>query len=205
MSKRNGSNRVEAVLPEHRSNATARTSIIVCTAAGTRCNVRSMPTPIHPDVRIGHVHLKVSDLECALSLFMCGVLGFQLTLRYGRQAAFISAGGYHHHIGLNTWESLRRLTTSTGQHRIVPSGYPLPDACGVGRCFAAFAACRHWARMVLRITGSARPSICVIPTRTVWSFIGIDRLLNGPMGMNGTLQMYTRPLDLEGLLAEASR
>jgi catechol 2,3-dioxygenase len=60
---------------------------------------------IHPGVRIGHVHLKVADLERALA-FYCGVLGFELTQRYGRQAAFVSAGGYHHHIGLNTWESL---------------------------------------------------------------------------------------------------
>jgi catechol 2,3-dioxygenase len=60
---------------------------------------------IHPEVRIGHVHLKVADLDRALA-FYCGVLGFQLTQFYGRAAAFISAGGYHHHIGLNTWESL---------------------------------------------------------------------------------------------------
>src|ERR1700751_4022399 len=55
-------------------------------------------------VRIGHVHLKVADIDRALN-FYCGVLGFQLTQRRGPQAAFISAGGYHHHIGLNTWES----------------------------------------------------------------------------------------------------
>jgi catechol 2,3-dioxygenase len=60
--------------------------------------------PVDPGTRIGHVHLKVADLERALG-FYCGVLGFQLTQRYGRDAAFISAGGYHHHIGLNTWES----------------------------------------------------------------------------------------------------
>jgi catechol 2,3-dioxygenase len=59
---------------------------------------------IDPGVRIGHVHLKVADLDRALA-FYCGVLGFQLMQRYGSQAAFISAGGYHHHIGLNTWES----------------------------------------------------------------------------------------------------
>jgi catechol 2,3-dioxygenase len=62
------------------------------------------PDPIHPGTRIGHVHLKVADLQRALD-FYCGVLGFELTQRYGPQAAFISAGGYHHHIGLNTWES----------------------------------------------------------------------------------------------------
>src|SRR5438045_7041882 len=60
--------------------------------------------PIDPGVDIGHVHLKVSDIERSLA-FYCGVLGFELTQRYGSQAAFISAGGYHHHIGLNTWES----------------------------------------------------------------------------------------------------
>jgi catechol 2,3-dioxygenase len=59
---------------------------------------------IHPQVRIGHVHLKVADLERALQ-FYCGVLGFAITQRYGPSAAFVSAGGYHHHIGLNTWES----------------------------------------------------------------------------------------------------
>src|ERR1700745_908073 len=61
--------------------------------------------PVDPRVKIGHVHLKVSDLNRALA-FYCGVLGFGLTQRMGEGAAFISAGGYHHHIGLNTWESL---------------------------------------------------------------------------------------------------
>ena len=59
---------------------------------------------IDPRVHIGHVHLKVANLQRALD-FYCGVLGFKLTQRYGEEAAFVSAGGYHHHIGLNTWES----------------------------------------------------------------------------------------------------
>jgi catechol 2,3-dioxygenase len=59
---------------------------------------------IDPNVRIGHVHLKVANLQRALD-FYCGVLGFELTQRYGEEAASVSAGGYHHHIGLNTWES----------------------------------------------------------------------------------------------------
>ena len=59
---------------------------------------------IDPNVRIGHVHLKVANLQRALD-FYCSVLGFELTQRYGEEAAFVSAGGYHHHIGLNTWES----------------------------------------------------------------------------------------------------
>src|SRR5213083_1513803 len=61
--------------------------------------------PIDPGTRIGHVHLKVADIDRALA-FYCGILGFELIQRYGTQAAFVSAGGYHHHIGLNTWESL---------------------------------------------------------------------------------------------------
>jgi catechol 2,3-dioxygenase len=60
--------------------------------------------PIESGVRIGHVHLKVADLDRALG-FYCGVLGFELMQRYGNEAAFVAAGGYHHHIGLNTWES----------------------------------------------------------------------------------------------------
>jgi catechol 2,3-dioxygenase len=62
------------------------------------------PQPIDGGVRIGHVHLKVADLDRALG-FYCGVLGFELKQRFGTQAAFIAAGSYHHHIGLNTWES----------------------------------------------------------------------------------------------------
>src|SRR5258708_38001954 len=61
------------------------------------------PRPIDPGVDIGHVHLKVADVERSLD-FYCGVLGFELMQRYGAEAAFISAGGYHHHIGLNTWQ-----------------------------------------------------------------------------------------------------
>jgi len=63
-----------------------------------------MTTPVAPGTRIGHVHLKVADLDRALA-FYSGVLGFELQQKYGAQAAFVSAGGYHHHIGLNTWES----------------------------------------------------------------------------------------------------
>jgi catechol 2,3-dioxygenase len=65
---------------------------------------QTVPRPIDAGVRIGHVHLKVADLGRALA-FYCDVLGFELTQRYGPSAAFVSAGGYHHHIGLNTWES----------------------------------------------------------------------------------------------------
>ncbi|HEY0983082.1 VOC family protein [Schlesneria sp.] len=69
--------------------------------------------PIDPQTRIGHVHLKVADLERSIR-FYHGVLGFEVTQRYGTQAAFLSAGGYHHHIGLNTWESLAGPTPPPG-------------------------------------------------------------------------------------------
>ena len=78
--------------------------------------------PIDPQVRIGHVHLKVADLERALR-FYCGVLGFEITQRYGTQAAFVSAGGYHHHMAMNTWNSAgagrRRLALGLGKVEIV--------------------------------------------------------------------------------------
>src|SRR5690606_5317935 len=100
---------------------------------------------------IGHVHLKVADLERALGFYV-GVLGFELTQRYGRQAAFVSAGGYHHHIGLNTWESLggspppsgstglyhlairypTRRDLSLALRRLVEAGVPLDGASDHG-------------------------------------------------------------------------
>jgi catechol 2,3-dioxygenase len=89
--------------------------------------------PIDPQVRIGHVHLKVADLERSLQ-FYCGVLGFELTQRYGTQGAFLSAGGYHHHIGLNTWESRGGSPPppgSTGLYHVAilyPSRSALADA-----------------------------------------------------------------------------
>src|SRR5947209_17086508 len=91
--------------------------------------------PLDPSVRIGHVHLKVADLQRALG-FYCGVLGFELVQRYGTQAAFVSAGGYHHHIGLNTWESLGGSPPpprSTGLYHLAilyPDRAQLADAFG---------------------------------------------------------------------------
>src|SRR6476659_7326678 len=92
-----------------------------------------MAKAIHPDVQIGHVHLKVSDLERAL-VFYRHVLGFELTQRYGDEAAFLSAGGYHHHIGLNTWESAggkRPPSSTTGLYHFAiayPTRAELADA-----------------------------------------------------------------------------
>lgn len=87
---------------------------------------------IHPQVRIGHVHLKVSDLDRALS-FYCDVLGFEVTQRYGAQAAFLSAGGYHHHIGLNTWESLGGLPPPRGSTGLFHVALLYPTRQELGR------------------------------------------------------------------------
>ena len=101
--------------------------------------------PIDTGVRIGHVHLKVADLERALG-FYSGVLGFELTQRYGNQAAFVSAGGYHHHIGLNTWESRGGSPPAAGHHRALSRRDPLPDPRRARRRTAAAHRRRHPAR-----------------------------------------------------------
>lgn len=85
-----------------------------------------MPTPVHPATRIGHIHLKVADLDRAIA-FYSGVLGFELTQRYGPQAAFLSAGGYHHHIGLNTWESAGGTPPPPGHTGLYHTAFLYPD------------------------------------------------------------------------------
>ena len=111
----------------------------------------SPPFVIHPQVRIGHVHLKVADLGRALN-FYSGILGFEVTQRYGEQAVFLSAGGYHHHIALNTWESLggsppppgttglyhtailypTRAALAVALRRVLAAGIPLDGAADHG-------------------------------------------------------------------------
>jgi catechol 2,3-dioxygenase len=83
-------------------------------------------SPIDPRVGIGHVHLKVADLERAISFYR-DVLGFELMQRYGDQAAFLSAGGYHHHIGLNTWHSAGAAPAPTGAVGLRSFAVDLPD------------------------------------------------------------------------------
>ena len=102
--------------------------------------------------RIGHVHLKVADLERALG-FYCGVLGFELTQRFGDQAAFVSAGGYHHHIGLNTWES-----KGGSPQRRAPPG-----------CFTPQSSIPHAQRLPMRCTGCAARAFVSMPLATMAS------------------------------------
>ena len=101
------------------------------------------PRPIHSGVSIGHVHLKVADLNRAIA-FYCGVLGFDLMQRYGHDAAFLSAGGYHHHIALNTWESKGGSPPgprTTGLYHFAIR-YPTRAALA-GRCIAKTDRCGH--------------------------------------------------------------
>ena len=94
-----------------------------------------MTAPIDPDVRIGHVHLKVADLERSLAFYR-DVLGFEVTQRYGRQAVFLSAGGYHHHVGTNTWAAGAPAATDEDA-RLLEWELVVPDAGAVERAAAS--------------------------------------------------------------------
>ena len=134
------------------------------------------PHPIDPGVSIGHVHLKVADLSRAIA-FYCGVLGFDLMQHYGDEAAFLSAGGYHHHIALNTWEAKtsRRLDWAQRDSTLLfaPTRVALADA--LRRLIDAGITIEGQAT-----TGLAKPFTCVTLTRTVSNCLGIGPKLNGP-------------------------
>jgi len=163
--------------------------------AGTTTHV------IAAGVSIGHVHLKAADLDRALD-FYCRVLGFELTQRFGAQAAFLSAGGYHHHIGLNTWESLggspppprstglyhlailypTRSQLADALRRLIEAGVPLEGASDHGVSEALY----------LRDPDGNGVELYWDRPRELW-----------PRTKGGALAMFSRSLDLRGLLAEA--
>src|SRR5579885_3298577 len=155
---------------------------------------------IDPQVRIGHVHLKVADLERALR-FYCGVLGFELTQRYGTQAAFVSAGGYHHHIGLNTWESRGGLPPppgTTGLYHtaiLYPTRRALADA--LRRLIAAGVplegASDHGVSEALYLRDPDDNGVELYWDRPAEQW---------PRTADGRLAMFTHALDLMGLLRE---
>ena len=158
-------------------------------------------TPIEPRVRIGHVHLKVANLERALG-FYCGVLGFELMQRYGSQAAFISAGGYHHHIGLNTWESAGGSPPppgSTGLFHVAilyPTRAALSDA--LRRLRAAGieldGASDHGVSEALYLRDPDENGVELYWDRPEHEW---------PRANDGGVAMFTRRLDVEDLLREA--
>ena len=156
--------------------------------------------PIADGVRIGHVHLKVADLDRALS-FYCGVLGFEVIQRRGNQAAFLSAGGYHHHIALNTWESLGGSpppSGSTGLYHLAilyPTRPLLADA--YARVLAAGiqldGASDHGVSEALYLRDPDQNGVELYWDRPEAQW---------PRTTDGGLAMVTQRLDLEGLLRE---
>ncbi len=155
---------------------------------------------LHPAVRIGHVHLKVADLERALG-FYCGVLGFQLMQRLGAQAAFISAGGYHHHIGLNTWESRGGSPPAAGTTGLYHTAILYPDR-------ATLADALH--RLLtagITIDGAADHGVSEAIYLRDPDQNGVELYRDRPPSdwprtASGDLAMFTRPLDLDALLGE---
>lgn len=157
--------------------------------------------PIDSEVRIGHVHLKVADLERSLR-FYCGVLGFEVTQRCGGQAAFLSAGGYHHHIGLNTWESRggspppkqstglyhvailypTRIALADALRRLISAGIPLDGASDHGVTESLY----------LRDPDNNGLELYWDRPRKEW-----------PRTPTGELTMFTHPLNLHALLGES--
>ena len=157
-------------------------------------------TAIDPGVRIGHVHLKVADLERSLD-FYCGVLGLELMQRYGEDAVFLSAGGYHHHIALNTWESLGGTPPPKGSTGLFHVALLYPDrralADALRRLQAAGialdGASDHGVSeaLYLRDPDENGLELYCDRARDLW-----------PRTTSGDLAMHTMPLDVEALLAE---
>lgn len=156
--------------------------------------------PIDPGVRIGHIHLKVADIERSLA-FYCGVLGFIVKARYGTQAAFIAAGDYHHHIGINTWESAGaspppKHATGLFHHAVLyPTRPALADA--LRRLIVANipldGASDHGVSEALYLRDPDENGVELYWDRPheLW-----------PKNPDGSLNMFTRQLDVEALLRE---
>jgi catechol 2,3-dioxygenase len=153
---------------------------------------------IDPGVRIGHVHLKVADLERALKFYR-DVLGLEVTDRMGKQAAFLSAGGYHHHIGLNTWESeggMPPARGTTGLYHVAilyPTRKLLADAL------------QRVLRAGIELEGAADHGVSEAIYLRDPDDNGVELYWDRPRGewprrADGSLAMFTRALDLDGLL-----
>ena len=157
-------------------------------------------TDIHPETRIGHVHLKVADLDRAIAFYR-DVLGFAVTMRFGNSAAFLSAGGYHHHLGLNTWESRGGhppAPGTTGLYHVAvlyPTRAALADA--LRRLIAAGVpldgAADHGVSQALYLRDPDQNGVELYWDRPVDEW---------PLAPSGELTMFTAPLDLHALLAE---
>ncbi|MDX1609540.1 MAG: VOC family protein [Halofilum sp. (in: g-proteobacteria)] len=169
-----------------------------------RTTVRGRPVdldrPIAAGTDLGHVHLKVADLERALG-FYCGVLGFRIRQRWGDQAAFIAAGDYHHHIGLNTWESRGGRPPPRGSTGLFHSAIRYPDRASLAD------ALRRLLAADIPLDGAADHGVSEALYLRDPDDNGVELYRDRPpeqwpFDRDGNLAMGTEPLDLEDLLAE---
>jgi catechol 2,3-dioxygenase len=156
---------------------------------------------IDPRVDIGHVHLKVADLERAIG-FYCGVLGFELIQRYGEGAAFVSAGGYHHHIGLNTWESLGGSPPPPGSTGLYHVAIRYPDRASLAD------ALRRVLEAGIRLDGASDHGVSEALYLRDPDDNGVELYRDRPReewprDADGALVMSTDRLDIRALLREA--
>ena len=155
---------------------------------------------VHPGVRIGHVHLKVADLDRALRFYR-DVLGFELTQRYGPGAAFLSAGGYHHHIGLNTWESLGGPPPAPGTTGLYHVAILYPTRAELGD------ALRRVLKAGIGLDGAADHGVSEALYLRDPDGNGVELYWDRPAdkwprAADDRLAMFTRRLDVDGLLRE---
>jgi catechol 2,3-dioxygenase len=160
-----------------------------------------MSTAIDPRVDIGHVHLKVADIDRALAFYR-DVLGFEVTQRYGESAAFISAGGYHHHLGLNTWESRGGSPPPPGTTGLYHVAIRYPDRATLGD------ALRRLVEHRIPISGATDHGVSEAIYLSDPDGNGIELYRDRPAeewprSADGELAMLSAPLDLDALLAEA--
>lgn len=158
-------------------------------------------TAIDPRTRIGHVHLTVADLDRAVAFYR-DALGFEVTTRYGRDAVFLSAGGYHHHIGLNTWAGRGAPRPASGTTGLYHFAILYPDR----RALAG--AVRRLAEQGVTFEGAADHGVSEAVYLRDPDGNGVELYRDRPeaewpRGPDGSLAMHTRPLDLEALLADA--
>src|ERR1700730_958666 len=158
------------------------------------------PNALGPQVRIGHVHLKVADLDRSLS-FYSGLLGFELTQRLGDNAAFLSAGGYHHHIALNTWESLGGSPPQAGTTGLYHLAVLYPTRASLADAF------RRLIAAGIQLEGAADHGVSESLYLRDPDDNGVELYCDKPKEVwprtpDGQLAMYTKQLDLHKLLSE---
>jgi catechol 2,3-dioxygenase len=154
--------------------------------------------PIHPKASVGHVHLKVSDLERAVK-FYTEVLGFEVTTRMGGSAAFLSAGGYHHHIGLNTWESQGGKAPAPNSVGLYHVAVLMPDRLELARAIKRLEA-HHWPIDGMADHGVSEAIYLKDPDGNGIEIYADRPRDQWPKDDKGNVTMYTRPLDIQGLM-----